>query len=148
MGTDALEQKLHSFLGDLLSAQGFVLVEITLKRSGSGLCLNVLADRPQGGISLAECGDLNRRVRQSLDENGIVVEQYVLEVSSPGLDRALKTREDFKRHLNRQAVFFLNDLVNGKCEWRGTITSVGETSVSVEGMEIPLVKINKAKPVI
>jgi len=54
--------------------------------------------------------------------------------------------------LNKQAVFFLNDLVSGKCEWQGLISRVSQTAVFIdrpgESLEIPLIKINKAKLVI
>lgn len=152
MDRETLKQEINSSVKDLFLAQGFVLVDIILRQDGSGLLLSLLADRPQGGINLEECSLLNRLIRQELAEKNILTGEYSLEVSSPGLDRPLKTKEDFKRCLNKKAVFFLNDLVGGKCEWNGLISNVNETSVFVgqggEVLEIPLIKINKAKLVI
>jgi ribosome maturation factor RimP len=148
MDRERLKQEITLLINDLFTAQGFVLVDVIFRQDGAGLSLGLLADRPQGGISLEQCGLLNRLVRQALDEKNIFGE-YSLEVSSPGLDRPLKTKEDFTRCLNKQAVFFLNDSVNGKIEWKGVINRVGETAVSIEQagevLEIPLIKINKAK---
>jgi len=148
MDREGLKQEISLLVSDLATAQGLVLVDIILRQNGSELLLGLLADRPQGGISLGECALLNRLVRQALDEKNIFGE-YSLEVSSPGLDRPLKTKEDFTRCLNKQAVFFLNDLINGKCEWKGVINRVNETAVFIEQagevLEIPLIKINKAK---
>ena len=133
----------------LFTEKGFVLVDINFRVDGSGLLLSLLADRPQGGISLEECSLLNRLVRQILDEDNKFYGQYSLEISSPGLDRPLKTKEDFMRCLNKQVVFFLNDLVSDKIEWKGIINRVTETSVFItttgEVLEIPLIKVNKAK---
>jgi len=152
MDREALKQEINSSVKDLFLAQGFVLVDIVLRQDGSGLLLSLLADRPQGGINLEECSLLNRLIRQELAEKNILTGEYSLEVSSPGLDRPLKTKEDFERCLNKEAVFFLNDLVGGKCEWNGLISNVNETSVFVgqggEVLEVPLIKINKAKLVI
>ncbi|MFA4993501.1 MAG: hypothetical protein WC571_05995 [Candidatus Omnitrophota bacterium] len=152
MDRETLKQEISSSVNDLFLAQGFVLVDIILRQDGSGLLLSLLVDRPQGGISLGECSLLNRLIRQELAERNILTGEYSLEVSSPGLDRPLKTKEDFTRCLNKEAVFFLNDLVNGKCEWNGIISKVNETTVFVERtgevLEIPLIKINKAKLVI
>ncbi|MDD5408667.1 MAG: hypothetical protein PHC71_01045 [Candidatus Omnitrophica bacterium] len=152
MDRETLKQEIGLSIKALFASQGFVLVDIILRQDGSGLFLGLLADRPEGGISLGECALLNRLVRQELAEKNILTGEYSLEVSSPGLDRPLKTKEDFMRCLNKEAVFFLNDLVNGKCEWKGAISTVNEASVFVgqagEVLEIPLIKINKAKLVI
>ena len=140
---------LSLLIRNLFTEKGFVLVDINFRVDGSGLLLSLLADRPQGGISLEECSLLNRLVRQILDEDNKFYGQYSLEISSPGLDRPLKTKEDFMRCLNKQVVFFLNDLVSDKIEWKGIINRVTETSVFItttgEVLEIPLIKVNKAK---
>ena len=152
MDRESLKQEISLLVKELILAQGFVLVDIIFRQEGSGLLLGLLVDRPQGGISLGECGLLNRLIRQALDERNILSGQYNLEVSSPGLDRPLKTKEDFTRCLNKQAVFFLSDLIGGKCEWKGVISKAEEHSVFIEqpngALEVPLAKINKAKLVI
>ncbi|MDD5129269.1 MAG: hypothetical protein PHO40_06445 [Candidatus Omnitrophica bacterium] len=149
MSFQILKNEINSLAGELFVSRGFVLVDIILRQDSSGLSLSLLADRPQGGISLEECSSLNRLLRQEMDAKNILNGQYSLEVSSPGLDRPLKTREDFMRCMNKEAVFFLNDLISGKCQWQGVINSVNETSVFIiqegEVLEIPLIKINKAK---
>jgi len=153
MDWERAKQEISLLVKDLFVAQGFVLVDFILRHDGSGFLLGLFVDRPQGGISLGECSLLNRSIRQILDEKNIFSgQQYTLEVSSPGVDRPLKTKEDFMRCLNKQAVFFLNDLVDGKCEWKGLISKVSEAAVSIDhggvALEIPLIKINKAKLVI
>ncbi len=149
MDRENLKQEINLLVRDLVTKQGFVLVDIILRQDGSGILLSLLLDRPQGGISLKDCSLLNRLIRQALDEKNILSGQYALEVASPGADRPLKTGEDFIRCLNKQAVFFLNDLVSGKCEWKGAIIRVNQESVFIdqagEVLEIPLIKINKAK---
>ena len=153
MDRESLKQEISLLVKDLFAAQGFVLVDFIFSRVGSGLLLGLFVDKSEGNISLGECSLLNRSIRQILDEKNLFSgDQYTLEVSSPGLDRPLKTKEDFMRCLNKQAVFFLNDLVDGKCEWNGLIGRVNETAVFIdragEALEIPLIKINKAKLIV
>jgi ribosome maturation factor RimP len=149
MNFQELKEEIASTAAGLFAAQGFILVDIVVRQGAQELSLNLFADRPQGGINLEECALLNRLMRQGLDEKKILNGQYALEVSSPGLDRPLKTKADFIRCLNKQAVFFLNDLINGKLQWQGIIKKVGEAAVFIEqereDLEIPLIKINKAK---
>jgi ribosome maturation factor RimP len=99
-----------------------------------------------------ECARLNREIGSLLDEKEIIQSRYVLEVSSPGLDRPLKTKEDFTRFINREVRFFLNDYINQKLEWDGLIDRVGQESLFIKVksdiIEIPFLKINKAKLII
>ncbi len=161
-------------------SQGVELIDLILRYEGNKLILTILADkpagdglatdkpqgnglasfgqshsqshRPEGGITLGECALLNRQLGAILEEKNIIDCDYILEVSSPGLDRNLKTQKDFLRCLNKEVMFFLSDLINGKCQWQGLINRVEENSVFINALgqvlEIPLIKINKAKLVI
>ncbi len=148
---DILAQ-LKKIIGENLAENNFELVEFTHRYEGRDLVLRLLVDKPEGGITMDECASLNRKLGQLLDEKDIIPVRYILELSSPGLDRPLKAREDFMRCLNKQAAFFLNGPVNGKLQAQGLITSAGDTSVFINDsgrvLEIPLTKINKAKLVI
>ncbi len=134
---------------EYLKAQGLELVDIICRYEGRDLFLRILADRPEGGINMDECAMINKELGAVLEEKNIVQERYILEVSSPGLDRPLKTRGDFNRNLNSKAKFFLNEPINEKIEWDGIIKVAAENEILVDinGTEvaIPLSKINKAK---
>ena len=144
--------QLNKLTRDYLAENRLQLIELIHRYEGSGLVLRLLVDKPEGGITLGECALLNRKIGDILDQQDSLAGHYILEVSSPGLDRLLKTREDFMRCLNKQAVFLLKDLVSGKLEWQGLINRVSETAVFIarpgESLELPLIKINKAKLVI
>ena len=149
---EAWLEELKGLFLNCLNAAGLELIDLISRPEGKRLFLTVLADKPQGGITLQECALLCRQLKNLLEEKNIIDGDYVLEVSSPGLDRLLKRQEDFLRSLNKEAVFFLNDLVNGKFQWQGVISKVDQTAVflRVEGeiLESPLIKINKARLVI
>ena len=136
-------------IAENLAENNFELVEFTHRHEGRDLVLRLLVDKPQGGITMDECASLNRSLAELLDEKDMIPVRYVLEVSSPGLDRPLISARDFSRCLNKQAVFFLNQQVEGKLQVQGRIISAGDASVSIDysgkALEIPLAKINKAK---
>jgi ribosome maturation factor RimP len=170
---EALSQELNFLISGYLESQNLELVDLLFRPQGTRLIITVLVDKPpgnaclparqglpstgqshkrQGAITLQECALLCRQLKNLVEEKNIIQEDYVLEVSSPGLDRPLKKKEDFLRALNKEAVFFLNDLMNGKCQWQGIIYKVDDViiGVQVDGqiLEIPLTKINKAQLVI
>jgi len=149
MDRQELADKLKPIFEDYLKKRNLELVDLSFRSEGGGLALMVLADRPEGGITLGECASLNRELGALLDEKNIMDSNYVLEVSSPGIDRPLKTKSDFIRSVNKKAKFFLNDLVENKLEWDGIITGVNSEAVFINSgicaLEIPLSRIVKAK---
>ncbi|MBC8436360.1 MAG: ribosome maturation factor RimP [Candidatus Omnitrophica bacterium] len=149
MDRPAITEEIKGLIEEFLQGKGMCLVDVICRREGGGLILRILADWPEAGITLGECAVLNREIGLILDEKDILEERYILEVSSPGLDRPLKTRSDFLRCRNKKARVFLSDFINGRLEWDGLIDKVEDQSVYIkrdkESIEIPLSKINKAK---
>lgn len=147
-----ITEELRDIIGEYLKFKGLDLVDLILRHEGRDLILRILADTPEGGITLDECARLNIEISNLLDEKDILQTRYILEVASPGLDRPLKTKSDFTRCIDRSARFFLNEPVNGKIEIEGLISKVENDSVYIqsdnETIEIPLTKINRAKQVI
>ncbi len=152
MYRDDIILQLNDLLDGFLSESGLVLVDLIYRYESGKLALRLLCDHPQGGITIEECAELNRKIGALLDEKGILSESYVLEVSSPGLDRPLKSDKDFLRCLNRRVRIFFNEQVDGKWEAEGMVRNVDlETLyVDIDGNQsaIPLAKIAKAKQII
>jgi len=144
--------QLKEIINEYLSNTGFDLVDLIYKYEGRDLFLRVFIDKPEGGITLQECARVNTEISMILDEKGIPEQKYILEVSSPGLDRPLTTRKDFLRCIKRKATFFLSEPVNGKLELSGLISGVTEDAVEIKTEQqivmIPLSKIKKAKQII
>ena len=147
-----ITEELMAVIADYLAGHGLDLIELIYRREGRGQVLRVLADRPEGGISLGECAQLNRELGSLLDEKDILQEGYVLEVSSPGLDRPLREKKDFLRCKDKAVKFFLKEQLEGKLEWDGLITAVDDEAVHIDSfgrqLRIPLAKINKAKQIL
>lgn len=143
---------MRQIIEDVLRSKGLELIDLIYRFEGRDLFLRVLTDRPEGGISLGECANLNREIGAILDQRDILRERYVLEVSSPGIDRPLLTKNDFIRCLNRDVHFFLLEPINAKIELEGRVERVEGESVFVdidgEKVRIELAKIRKGKQVV
>lgn len=152
MDRQEIIEELRGIIGEYLKSQRLDLVDLIYRREGRDPILRILVDRPEGGITIGECAVLNRQIGSLLDEKEMVQERYILEVASPGLDRALKSKNDFSRCINRKVRFFLNEQINGKIEIEGVINKVEGDSVYIEGkdevVEVPLTKINRGKQII
>jgi ribosome maturation factor RimP len=145
-------QELQKIIGGFLKNEGLDLVELIYRYEASDLVLRVLVDKPQGGITLDDLAYLNQEIGRVLDQSGTLEQNYILEVSSPGIDRPLINKSDFLRCLNRKARFFLKETVEGRLEWEADILGADDTAVTVEiegrSVRIPFDKINRAKQAI
>ena len=149
MDKQALTDKLIGIAEGVIKSQNLDLVELVASSVGRDLVIRILADRPEGGITIAECANINKEIIRVLDETDVLQQSYILEVSSPGLDRPLKTKSDFNRCKGKLVHFFLSQPINGKWEPPGIINEVRDDSVIIkineEILEIPLSIINRGK---
>ncbi|MDP2905515.1 MAG: ribosome maturation factor RimP [Candidatus Omnitrophota bacterium] len=147
-----LIDELKKVISEYLTAQSLELVELVHHYEGRDLILRVLADRPEGGISLGECARLNAGIGALLDEKGLLEQHYILEVSSPGLDRPLTTKNDFCRCPGKLVHVFLKEPWRQKWEYEGIINKVTPEVLCLETrgniIELPLTVISRAKQVI
>jgi ribosome maturation factor RimP len=142
---------LESLLKEFLSVQGLDLVEMDCFRAARSLVVRLSVDKPEGGITVGECSQVNRRIADLIEEKNLIQDSCIVEVNSPGLDRPLKTRQDFRRCPGRKVKFFLIEPINGKIEMDGVISGVSEDAVQVStpagDCSIPLSQIHKAKQI-
>ena len=109
MDSDAVIAELKGIIGGFLKEMNLEFVNLIYRYEGKDLILRVITDRPEGGITMDECALLNREIGYIIEQKDIIQSRYILEISSPGLDRPLKTKNDFSRSLNRNVKFLLND---------------------------------------
>jgi ribosome maturation factor RimP len=88
--------EIFELIEKVVAEQGAELVDVASAGSGRRPVLRVYVDVP-GGTTAEACAALSRAIEARLETSGLVGERYVLEVSSPGLDRPLRTRRDFAR---------------------------------------------------
>jgi ribosome maturation factor RimP len=130
----------------LLRGQGFDLVELQLQQRKGQWLVRVFAD-VEGGISLEDCQRLSREIGQMLEVEDLIPSPYVLEVSSPGLDRPLRTVQDFRRQYQHMVTVFLHTPLGGKTTYTGRVAAVVEAHLVLHmppdtPCEIPLTHID------
>lgn len=144
-------QKAVSVIAPVVSEQGLELVDLKLKRTHNVLGFEVIADRPQGGITMDECARLNRAIVNKIEEAQVFTD-YTLEVCSPGLDWPLRTSRDFQRARQRKVRFLLEKMPELKGEYVGVVKEATQEDVVINTSEgelrIPLAIIKKAVQII
>lgn len=140
--------RVRELIRPLLAGRGVELVELTCHPGGGGLTLRCLVDTARG-ITLDEVSGLNRSIGAVLEEHGAIPDRYLLEVSSPGLDRLLKTAADFERVIGRRVKVSTSAPVADRQEHRGEVLGVNEEAVmlrldSGEKLPIPFSQIQHA----
>ena len=98
MYREMLFQSVNGLIEPLLTSQGFDLAELQLQQHNGRWLVRVFADREEG-VTLEACRRLSIDIGHLLDIEELLPASYILEVSSPGLDRPLRTERDCRRHL-------------------------------------------------
>ena len=140
--------RVSELIRPMLASRGAELVELTCHPGGGRLLLRCLVDTARG-ITLGSLSDLNRSIGALIEEHDLIPEPYLLEVSSPGLDRPLKKWTDFERVIGRRIQVATHVPMADKQEHRGEVLSANEEAVvlrldSGEKLQIPLLQIARA----
>jgi ribosome maturation factor RimP len=123
-----LKERIEQEVVGVVESEGFELVELLVSDRGHKTLVRVFADRPEGGISIDECARLSGKLADRFDLENLFPRAYILEVSSPGLERPLVSRRDFERKLRRRIRVWFTE--NG-----ATLEEAGELlSVTDEGL--------------
>ena len=149
MEENIIIEKVRELASPLLSEAGVELVDLTYRRESGGMTLRFAVDKA-GGITVGECGILNRKIEAVLDEADPIEGSYILEVQSPGLDRKLVKTSDFERTIGKDIFVVTYGPVENKREFTGKLKWVGEESIKIEfptggEVTIPRNMIAKAK---
>jgi ribosome maturation factor RimP len=102
--------------------------------SGKSTILQVMADRPDGGIEVDECAKISQAIGAVLDVEDPILDEYALEVSSPGIDRPLTRLKDFDAFEGYEAKIETTELIDGRRRFKGELAGVegGEVLINVE----------------
>jgi ribosome maturation factor RimP len=126
-----MAERLRALIAPVAAALGFRLVRVRFFTGGRPR-LQVMAERPDGGMSVEDCAALSQALSAALDVEDPIRGEYTLEVSSPGIDRPLVTREDFSRFAGRVAKVELARAQDGRRRFRGTLRGTDGESVLIE----------------
>ncbi|WP_405223756.1 ribosome maturation factor RimP [Lentisalinibacter sediminis] len=141
------EDEIRQLLEPTLATMGYELVDLEARIGGKGL-LRLYIDKPEG-VSLEDCERVSHQVSGVLDVEDPIPGEYVLEVSSPGLDRPLKRPEHFERFVGSEAKVALRVPLDGRRRFRGTLEGVedGYVAMRVDGelYRLRIADIDKAR---
>jgi ribosome maturation factor RimP len=126
-----IDRRLAAILTPVVEGMGYELVRVRYM-SGKTKTLQVMADRPEGGIEVDECGDISTAISAALDVEDPIEDAYMLEVSSPGIDRPLTRLKDFEAWAGYEAKLETTELIDGRRRFRGTLQGVEDGEVLIE----------------
>ncbi len=115
--------QIRELIEPILAERRVELVEVTCRQHSGRLQIRVLVDAI-GGVTLKQCADANRMISGALDASGLIQERHAIEVSSPGLDRPLKTRRDFERALGEELTVHVRVEDGRSAEFKGMLLAV------------------------
>lgn len=136
----------------ILDEKQLELVDVEFVKEGKNWYLRVFIDKP-GGVDIIECGEVSEKLSDKLDEIDPIKEPYFLEVSSPGVERPLKTLEDFKKNVDKNVYIKLYEPMENEKEYEGFLKKVEDDVLTIEykvktkrkTIEIPYSKVAKAR---
>lgn len=136
----------------ILNEKDLYLVDIEYVKEGPDWFLRVFIDK-DSGVTIDECGEVSLELSEKLDEVDVIKGNYFLEVSSPGVERPLKTKNDFKQSINKNVYITLYVHIDGEKEFEGTLIKFENDTATIEykvktrkkEVEVPFDKIAKAR---
>ena len=129
----ALDKRLAELTEPVIQDMGYELVRLRYM-GGKTPTLQIMADRPNGGIEVDELADISTAISAILDVEDPVLDAYTLEVSSPGIDRPLTRFKDFDAYEGYEAKLETDELIDGQKRFKGTLagTEGEEILINVE----------------
>ena len=127
----AIDRRLAEIITPVIEGMGFELVRVRLM-GGSTRTLQIMADTPDGGINVDDCGAISTAVSAVLDVEDPIEDNYVLEVSSPGIDRPLTRLKDFDLWQGWEARVETTELIDGRRRFKGELRGIEGDEVLIE----------------
>lgn len=130
MNKKEVKKYLNEEISRLLESMGMELVELVIS-SKDMTSVTVFIYKPDG-VTLDDCTEVSRAIDSKLNMDEVFDDKYMLEVSSPGIDRKLKTLDDYRRNLGKNMEVKLYKSKDGKKVFNGKLDSYDENSVFIE----------------
>ena len=128
---DVVEQ-VRTIASRVAGGYGLEIFDVQFRRESGGMVLRIQIDRPgsaataEESVSVQDCANVSRDLSAVLDVEDVVPSAYILEVSSPGLDRPLRGAADYRRFAGRRAKLVMRERVDGQAFFKGALAGVEE----------------------
>jgi ribosome maturation factor RimP len=130
-GKTSEDRTLMELLDPVAEAAGYEIVRLRLM-GGQTRRLQIMAERPDGTMDVEDCARLSRAISQVMDAADPIKGEYLLEVSTPGIDRPLTRLKDFDTYEGLEARFELDRLADGRKRFRGTLAGTEDGNVGID----------------
>ena len=130
----AIDRRMAEIITPVIEDMGFELVRVRLM-SGKETILQVMADKPDGGIEVDDLARISTALSATLDVEDPIVEEYNLEVSSPGIDRPLTRLKDFDMFEGYEAKIETEELIDGRRRFKGELAGIDGDEVLINVAE-------------
>lgn len=148
MDTQAILQKVEELLTPVLANLGYDLIERELVMESGRWTLRLYIDK-EGGVTIDDCAQASHSVEDLIEVEGVIPAGYNLEVSSPGINRPLRRREDFEKFCGSRIRLKTLEQIDGRGNYKGTLERLegDEIVMEVDGQHyrIPFAKLAKAR---
>ncbi len=111
MNKKQLIETVEGYLQPILAEHNYEFVDVEYVKEGSDYYLRIYIDK-EGGINIEDCRLTSRAIEEVLDEKDVIKDAYILEVSSPGLDRILKREHEYVKYKGRMVAVKLYEAIN------------------------------------
>lgn len=140
-----LHSKLEELIEPLVQSLGYIYWGIELVLGGNKPTLRVFVDADKG-ITVDECGDISREIGATLDVANVPEGEYILEVSSPGLDRILFTLDQCRKMKGSEVTVVLVSAIEGRRRYKGELVDVQDDAIIIGDADTQLrIPFHKAK---
>lgn len=150
MKKQSKESMLEELIAPVVEAEGYECVDVTFEKAGKDWVLTTYIDGPNG-IGLDDCEVVSRKLSDLMDEKDPIEQSYLLEVSSPGIDRPLKKEKDFARNMDKRIVVSFYAPVNGSKQLSGILKGYNGVTLTLqldseEMMELEMSAVSEVAP--
>lgn len=119
-------------INPIIEGLGYEVVEVEYIKKSDGMNLTFYIDK-DGGVQITDCELVSKTIDPILEElNPTEDKPYILSISSPGIDRPLKTNRDFQRNIGKEIEITLFAKIDGKKVFKGTLTDFDEKNLTIE----------------
>lgn len=146
-----IEELTKNLVIPAIEENNFELVDVEYKKEGNNWYLRVYIDK-DGGITLDDCQIISEYLSEKLDEVDPIENSYILEVSSPGIDRPLKTKKDYDKFKGNSVEVSLYQSIDKKKKYEGELVGLIDSKVVISDKgiqrEFDIKNVSFVKPVI
>ena len=148
MQRDPIAERIDKIATTAATENGVEFVHSEIVGSKRNMTVRIYIDKPEG-VTLEDCSTVSRTIEAVIDADDFIPSPYVLEVSSPGLERPLFTIQDFEKFVGKKAKVKTSEAVNGQANFTGNITGIEGSEIVLEDktngtVRIPFDKVAKA----